>query len=231
MSAQWLIDESVSAGEVEGFVDHELKLRRESAGATPRKKPPIAVRINDVVIHDTRKWFGSSNIRLDTLVVHGASEGDKVKDVLHATTLRFPRIKENDRLPIDRPGQGIFYGHPKDFLDVSIMVSRDTADSKELAVAIDSELNSTKARAGAAAVLAATALAPQTALVVGAVGGAAALANVAYNILAKATGNTIGLYRVTYFQKKDAFGIGRHPAADSFRHQDFSFWYEVLLEK
>lgn len=229
MNNQWLIDESVGAGEVERLVGQEMALRRQPVRG--RRKSALAVRINDVVVHETHKWFGSSDIRLDALVVHGAAEGDSVKDVVHATTLRFSGIRDNDRLPIDRPGQGIFYGYPKDFLDLSIMISRDRADSEALAAVIDTELNSANAKAGAAAVLAATAIAPQAALVVGAVGGAAALANIAYKILAKATGNTIGLYRVTFFQGKDAFGIGRHPDTDSFRHQDFSFWYEVLLDK
>jgi hypothetical protein len=36
-----------------------------------RAAPNLAVRLQDVVIHDAGKWFGGAEIRLDALVVHG----------------------------------------------------------------------------------------------------------------------------------------------------------------
>lgn len=223
---EWLIDESVPIGETSVVESprENFSLRGERNG------PALAVRINDLIIHDTKKWFGSADIRLDTLIFHGAKEGES-SGFCHPTTLRFSNVEDNDRLPIEHPGQRLYYGHPLHFLDVSIFVSRDTKDSDELSSLINSELNSDVWKSGASAVLAATAVAPQAAVIVGAVSGAAILANAAYKILKNVTGNTIGLYRTSWLQRRDRFGLGRHPGKDSFRQQDFSFWYEIVFDK
>ena len=221
---KWLIDESVPIEKTS--LDESLRGKVVMRG----RQPALAVRINDLVVHDIKKWFGSADIRLDTLILHGTKEGES-SGYYHPSTFRFSDIKDNDRLAIEHPGQRVFYGHPLHFLDVSIFVSRDTKDSDEFASLINSELNSDAWQGAASAVLAATAAAPQAAVIVGAVGAAATLANVAYKLLKNITGNTIGLYRTSWLQYRDRFGIGRHPDKDSFRQQDFSFWYEVVLDK
>lgn len=223
--SEWLIDESVPIDEK--LLDASLNEKVLMRGVQPTA---LALRINDLIIHDTKKWFGSANIRLDTLILHGTKDGDP-RAYCHPSTFRFSDIKDNDRLSIERPGQRVFYGYPQHFLDVSIFVSRDTRDSDELASLINSEFNSDTWQTAANAVLAATAVAPQSAVIIGAVGGAAAIANIAYKLLKNITGNTIGLYRTSWLQYQDRFGIGRHPENDSFRQQDFSFWYEILLDK
>lgn len=221
----WLIDETSSIDQT--ALEASL---REAVVMRGRRPPALAVRINDLVIHDTKKWFGSANIRLDTLIVHGATKGGS-KDYFQASTLPFSGIRDGDRLPIEYPGHRVFYGHPAHFLDVSIFVSRDTKDSDELASLVKTELNSEPWKVAAGAVLAATAVAPQAAAIVGAVTAATTLANIVYNLLRNSTGNAIGLYRASWLQYKDRFGIGRHPKANSFHQQDFSFWYEIVLDK
>ena len=61
---KWLIDESVPI--------EETSLDASLRGC----QPALAVRINDLVVHDTKKWFGSADIRLDTLILHGQKEGE-----------------------------------------------------------------------------------------------------------------------------------------------------------
>jgi hypothetical protein len=70
------------------------------------------------------------------------------------------------------------------------------------------------------------ATAPQAATAVAALGAGAVIINTAYQLLAKATGDSIGLYR-TSLLAVEAFGVGRHPTAGVLRAQDFSFWYEI----
>jgi len=220
----WLIDETKS-------VDEKLLRTALSARSVTmrRRSPPLAVRINDMIIHDTRKWFGSADIRVDAMVVHGRAN-DEEQDYYVASTFRFGGIKDDDRLPIEEPGQRIFYGHPAHFLDVSVFVSRDSSDSDALASAIDAEMNTDAWKAASTAVLAATG-ATGAAAIVGAVSGAATISNATYKILKNLTGNTIGLYRTSWLQYADRFGLGRHPKTGVFRQQDFSFWYSIELDK
>ena len=58
------------------------------------------------------------------------------------TTFRFAGVQDGDRLPIDVPGLLVFYGQPAHFLDISILVSRDRSDSKDLGELISGQLNS-----------------------------------------------------------------------------------------
>ena len=220
----WLIDETspINREELDASLRGQVVMRGH--------QPALAVLINDLVIHDTKKWFGSADVRVDTLIVHGEKEGEP-NGYYQALTLPFSNIVDGDRLPIEHPGQRVFYGHPAHFLDVSIFVSRNTKDSDELATLIKTELSSDSWQAAAGAVLAATVVAPQAAAIVGAVAGAAILANIAYNLLKNVTSNTIGLYRSSWLQYRNRFGIGRHPEVDSFRQQDFSFWYEIVIDK
>jgi hypothetical protein len=73
--------------------------------------------------------------------------------------------------------------------------------------------------------------APQAVAVTAAIGAAATVGNLAAKILAQAAGDTIGLYRTTWLQQRDRFGLGRHPAAGCFQQKDFEFWYEIVLDR
>jgi hypothetical protein len=58
------------------------------------------------------------------------------------------------------------------------------------------------------------------------------LGDLAFKVVAQATSNSIGLYRGSWLQIRDGFGIGRHPEGqDAFRVKDMSFWYQILLEQ
>ena len=221
---KWLIDESHAIDE--SVLDEQLKSTKTMRG---RRTPALAIRINDIYIYDTKKWFGSADIRLDTLVIHGPKI-EHAENYIYPSTYRFSGIKDGQRLPIDLPGQRLYYGYPWQFLDISIFVSRDTKDSDELTTMLNTELNSNAWKNAAKSVMALTAVAPQAAVFAGAVGGAATLGNIAYKTLKKMTSNTIGLYRVSWLQHRDQFGIGRHPTTGSYSRQDFSFWYEVVLD-
>ncbi|MEH1869850.1 hypothetical protein [Nostoc sp.] len=72
---------------------------------------------------------------------------------------------------------------------------------------------------------------PQVSTITTAIAGASILGNLAYQVLSKVTGDTIGLYRTSWLQYKDGFGIGRHPQAGSHKVRDLSFWYEIIPEE
>ena len=88
-------------------------------------------------------------------------------------------------------------------------------------------MNSTDFKVAAAAILALSVAAPQAALVVGAVGGAATLIQIGTRLLLQAAGKSIGLYRTSHLAFEQ-FGVGRHPVQGVMRAQDYSFSYEIL---
>lgn len=124
----------------------------------------------------------------------------------------------------------IFYGQAVYFLDIFITVSRDRKDSDDLATILSKNLQSTEIQ-GAVGTVLTLAAAPQVATVMAALSATSMLGNFAYQVLSQATGNTIGLYRTSWLQYKDGFGIGRHPKQGLHNVKDFSFWYEILKEE
>lgn len=223
----WLIDER-------NLPDTALRAESEAPDATLRgssSSAALAVRVNDMVIHDTRKWFGGADIRVDTIVVNGLTKADGGEpDFYQPATFRFPGVEDGDKLPIDAPGLLVFYGRPAHFLDISVLVSRDRKDSDDLGKLIAGQLNSSDWKSAAASVLGLVA-APQVAAITAAIGGAAFVANLAAEVLRRATGNSIGLYRVSWLQHRDRFGLGRHPEKGVYREQDLSFWYEIVADR
>src|SRR5688572_497057 len=96
----WLIDERRPLAEA-----HVEELEREFADTGPDARggayaPTLAVSVHDIVIHDTRKWFGEAAIRLDALVLTGSREGDDPQSFYRPKTVGFPRVRDGDRLPI-----------------------------------------------------------------------------------------------------------------------------------
>lgn len=222
----WLLDETKNVD----LTTLEVAIKNIPTMRGSKRTPPaLAVRMNDLIIHDTKKWFGTADIRVDTLLIHDKkSESDKFYE---ANTFRFPGIKDNERLPIFDPGQKIYYGHPSSFLNVAILISRDTSDSDELVSIIDSSMTNQNWQNAAVPILALSVMSPQAAAIKAAADGAKIFLDLAYKALKNITGNTIGVYTTTYLGAKDQFGIGRHPEAGSLRVQDFSFWYEIVLDK
>jgi hypothetical protein len=200
------------------LADVVMRPRRAPA---PRK---IAVRLTDVLIHKNRDIF-SAEVRVDVLVVTGSRSA--AGSPYRVETLRFPRISDGNRLPLEKAL--VYHGEVHEFVDLCVWVSRDEKDSLSLADLLASKASSPEVQGALGSLLALGVAAPQAALVVAAVGGAATLATVAYELLSRATGdsNSIGLYR-TSLLAQERFGVGRHPEIGLMRAQDFSFGYEVI---
>jgi hypothetical protein len=233
-SQQWLIDEAmppdaVAIEQIECETSHNQRGGRESA--IQPQVVNLAIRLQDIMIWDTKKWFGDAEMRLDALVVHGHATAGEPGSIYMPQTFRFPRIKSNDRLPTGENGLLIFYGEALHFLDIFITVSRDRQDSEDLATLLHKNLQSPEIQGAFSTLLGLAVASPQVSTVTTAIGGASILGNLAYQVLSKVTGDTIGLYRTSWLQYRDGFGIGRHPKTGSHHVKDLSFWYEIIREE
>ncbi|WP_375515268.1 hypothetical protein [uncultured Nostoc sp.] len=230
---EWLIDEaippdSMAIEQIERELNSNQRGGRESFSQPQAEN--LAVRLQDIMIWDTKKWFGDADIRLDALVVHGnATQGDSTSAYV-PKTFRFPGIKDQDRLPTGENGLLIFYGNALHFLDIFITVSRDRKDTDDLATLLSQQLQSTELQGAVGTLVGLAVASPQVSTITTAIGGASILGNLAYQVLSKVTGNTIELYRTSWLQYKDGFGIGRHPQVGSHKVSDLSFWYEIIQE-
>jgi hypothetical protein len=188
-----------------------------------------AVRLNELIIHNNRTWFGEGDIRLDALVVQGNGSASK-SDFYHPSTFSFPRVADGEALSIGQPGLLLYYGQPRYFLDVFLLVSRDRGNSDKLAdllaqnvtaKALDPAVTPLLQLATSAITSNAISLALQAAVTIG---------NVAYRAVQAVTSNTIGVYRVSFLQAADKFGAGKHPEVGYLDVKDLSFKYEILAE-
>lgn len=228
----WLLDDVRPVDDAaERQIRRELPIDVDAALRGARKSPALAIRLHDIIIHDTKKWFGGADIRLDTFIVHGQGKREKPESFYMPGTFRFGGVKNGDHLPIDDTGLLVFYGKPLHFLDIFIMVSRDRKDTDDLALLLARQLQLDEFKTALSTLLSLAVAAPQAAVVTAAVGAAAILGNIAYQALQKATGNTIGLYRASWLQYRDSFGIGWHPETAVYRVKDLSFRYEILLDE
>jgi len=225
----WLLDESKPLDDAtQASIANSLKFANRTTRGNG-SGPALALRMNDVVIHDTKKWFGGADIRIDAIAVTGADQPSA--SFYQPTTFRFPSVHDGDRLPIESPGLIFFYGQPSHFLDVFIVVSRDRKDTKDLATLIDERAHSPQWAAAAGTLLGLAVAAPQVAVVTGAIAAAATIGNFASDVLQQVTGATVGLYRASWLQSRDRFGLGRHPEAGSFRQKDLEFWFEIVADR
>lgn len=223
---EWLIDE---AKPIDAAAKREIA--QSTAASMRGPEANLAIRLKQVVVHDVRKWFGGADIRLDTLVVHGKNPKAKKDSFYQPSTKRFSGVRDGDRLAIGDSGLLLFYGQPRHFVDLSITVSRDRKDSKDLADLVASSVKSPDFKEAAGSIIGLTALAPQAAAVLAAVRAAGTLGSLAAQLVFKATNATIGLYHNSFLQHRDAFGLGRHPASGELRANDLSFCYEVVVDK
>ena len=118
----WLIEDQQGLSALDGPI-----LRN---GGTEEPLPgPIALRLHDIVIHSNKRWFdflGGADIRVDVLAVQGNVLDDDPKSFYTPTTVRFGGIGDESTVPLDEHGLLAYYGWPKHFLDISVLVSRDT---------------------------------------------------------------------------------------------------------
>jgi hypothetical protein len=188
-----------------------------------------ALRLNELIIHNNRTWFGDGDIRLDALVVQGSGSKSK-SDFYHPSTFSFPRVADGEALSIGQPGLLLYYGQPRYFLDLFLLASRDSGNSEKLAdllkqnvtaKELDPAVTPLLLLATSAITANAISLALQAAVTVG---------NVAYRAVQAVTSNTIGVYRVSFLQVTDNFGAGKHPEVGYLDIKDLSFKYEILAE-
>jgi hypothetical protein len=135
-----------------------------------------------------------------------------------AATARLHRVGDETPVPLDN--LLIYDGPAVDFLDIAVWVSPDRADSLELSVLLQDELN-----AGDIGPAGSRPAGPAVA----AVGSSAVIVNTAYRLLAEALGESTGLYR-TSLLSSERLGVGRHPAGGLLRTPDYSFAYEVTAD-
>jgi len=230
---KWLIDEIKPISESECIkIDDDIETG-ELVRGSQQNTCQLAVTIKDMYIHDNKKWFGEADIRLDALVVTGSVHNDDLESFYMPRTETFSRVKDGERLPIGEGGLLIYHGEAKHFLDIRLMVSRDSKDTDSLANLIKHKLNSEELKVAMGSLLGLAVASPQTASIVTALSGAAVLGEFACRILRESTGTTIGFYRNSHRQYSDNFGIGRHPIPplENYRAKDLSFCYEITLEE
>ncbi|MFO0606359.1 MAG: caspase family protein [Polyangiales bacterium] len=194
----------------------------EGVSRAPVKRPAtprIAVELLELVVHKNRAMFGA-DLRVDALFIAPQASGTAYS----AGTMRFPGVKDGDRLPLDQVL--LCMASPREFVDVCLWVSRDRGGSLALADLLAAEANSAEVKGALGALGALAVAAPQAAAVVGAAGAAATLAAVGYRLLSKAVGDSVGVYRTTLLAA-DGFRVGRIPAEGTLRAQDFSFALRV----
>lgn len=227
----WLIEDRADSRAVARSVVLE-GAERERGSSAKGPDETVAVRMHDVLIHNNKKWLdvlGGADIRLDAVVVQGNVIDDNPTAAYVPTTMRFSGIGDGDQLPSDEFGMLLYYGYPRHFLDISIIVSRDRRDTDDLSVLLAKEINSSAMKGAMATLLGMAVAAPPAAAVVGAIGASATIGNLAYKIVRSMSGNTIGMYRGSRLAYPDKFGEGRNPSGEStYRKGDFSFWYEVI---
>ena len=233
-SGDWLIDARTPMNDAQAeLLDRELADSGPGTRGGDGEATTLAVSIHDVVIHDNRKWFGEADVRLDALVITGHGRQDAPASFYRPKTASFTRVKSADALQLGPGGLLAFYGPASHFLDILIMVSRDREDSDDLATILKGGLQSGELTGPLGALLGLAVAAPQVAAVTAAIAAAGALGDLAYRLLRRATGSTIGLYRNSHLQFRDGLGIGHHPGPPpaAFRANDLSFRYEISLEQ
>jgi hypothetical protein len=230
MSEQiWLID-AVAPPDEEDFHHLARMAKPLFRGAKPPTPKTKAIRIQDIIIHDNKKWFGGADIRLDALTVHGYGNKESPDSFYMPGTFRFPGVADGERLPTGEKGLLVFHGKPLHFLDIFITVSRDPKDSDDLATLMMNNLGKEDMQGSLSALLGLAVADPTAAIIKTAFSAALRIGDLAYQILQNITGKTVGLYRDSWLHR-DNFGLGRHPETGSHRIKDLSFWYEIVEDK
>ncbi|MCL3862932.1 caspase family protein [Actinotalea sp. K2] len=193
-----------------------------AAGPRAAIPPPsrVAVRLTELRVHNNKALL-RSEVRLDALVVTATHDGV----VATPFTFPFPGIADGDLLPIDN--LRVFLGPVRDFLDIAIWVNRNDRKGADLAQLFETALAKPATQASLSVVGGLVLAAPQVAAAVGAVAAVASIICLGADLVGKAVGKEIGLYR-TGFLEHEQFGVGRHPAAGARMAQGISFAYEVL---
>jgi hypothetical protein len=223
MGDEWLVDESETLTSAQA-----LEATQRELGFDRSTEAAINVALFDVTIHDTRKWFGRAEVRIDALVVTPAPAEDQL---YQANTFTFSGVRDGQVLPIDRiAGMGVYTGWPQYLLDIALIASRGGPDQKSLGELLADSADQLGSLLGNVTKL--TVAAPHAAAITGAAAATARLAGTVLRLLAQETGKSIGLYRATWYEHRDHFGLGSHPPDGGlFREQDFAFRYDVFQDR
>jgi hypothetical protein len=215
-SGNWLINEVQPL-----TADALAEIERETPGMVEgvtrgrAKAPRLAVELREVVCYNVHKLFGAAEVRLDAVIVHGGSAKSDADSFYQPQTMRFADVHNGQALPIDAEhGLLLFNGSPLHFLDIFIMASRDRGDTDELSSLLRKELSSDAGKEATSALLALAVAAPTAAMVAGAVAAASVIGDLAYRVVRAVSPKSIGMYRGSFLQFRDAFGVGRHPSAE-----------------
>jgi hypothetical protein len=196
--------------------------------SAPRGAPPaahkLAIRITGLAVNDARSSLGSSNIRLDTLVITRA--GRRGDTPYRAATSRFRNIMDAKLLAPTNPL--VFQGDARGCLDLRVWVSRDREGSEPL-----SELLVEHARdrdfAAAVEALRPVAAADSAAAIVAAIAATATLTAFAWRVLAAELPTSIGIYQTSLLAGDGGgFSAGRHPPQGVLTAHGFALGYEVI---
>ena len=188
-----------------------------------------AIRLNELIIHNNRTWFGEGDIRIDSLVVQGNAPDSKT-DYYHPSTFSFPRVADGEALSIGQPGLLLYFGQPRYFLDIFLLVSRDRGNADKLADVLAQNVTAKTLDPAVKPIIELATSAVTSSAVSLALQAAVTLGNVAYNALQSVTGGTIGVYRASFLQGADKFGVGKHPETGYLEAKDSSFRYEILAQ-
>ncbi|HEU4532603.1 MAG TPA: hypothetical protein VFS00_00750, partial [Polyangiaceae bacterium] len=210
---------------------------KNARGFGPLVRAPgrLALRLNELIVHDVRTLFGAADVRVDALIITRQSQASAPVSAAGAApgpgqpfmayTRQFPGIRDGERLPFD--DVLIYEGEVRDFVDLRMWVSRDRDEAKSLSEMLQEELNSGEFREAAATILGLTAVAPQAGAIVASVGASATVGKIARRLLSQALPKSIGVYQ-TSLLAIEGFKLGRHPSQGRYQAKGFSFGYEVL---
>jgi hypothetical protein len=186
----------------------------------------VAVRLKELTVHSNRSFL-RSRVRIDALVATAAS--DEAGGPYRATTLRFDRIKNGDRLPFD--DVLVYEGPVNRFLDIAVWVARDDSPDVDLAEGMAADAGSEEVSTALSTLTALAATEPTAAVVAGSAAAVAVLVRMAARMIDQSRGTSIGVYRTTLLPHQRfgaADAVGRHPAQGLLRAQDMSLVFEVV---
>lgn len=217
----------VSAGAAKGVGSEARGTETDTDLPSPPKSAPrLAILLKPLIVNNTRKWFGDADIRVDVMVSHGGRDSS---GLYHPGTFRFPRVSDGDDLASSENGLLVFYGQPEHFLCLSVILSRDTSDTDDLASLIRQEASSEGVQK-VLMELAATASSPHVAAVRTALNAALMLCDISHKLISQISPKCLGLHRSNWLGNRHSFGLGRHPEENTICVKDFEFAYDILLD-
>jgi hypothetical protein len=184
------------------------------------------VRLNDLVVHSNRALL-KSKVRVDFLIV--SAVGDDGLPPYQAATLIVDRVRDGDRLPVDR--LLLYDGPVHRFLELAMWVSRGDSDDRQLTDLLSDALHNPKVAGSVTTLIALAVAAPPAAVIAGSMAAVGTLVKTTADVIRSVVGDSIGLYR-TSFLPHERFGAGhpdqRYPASGMIRAQDMSLAFEVV---